>query len=463
MTPHAALRDTERSVYWTDRSDAPASIDPLTQATQTDLLIVGGGFTGLWTALEAKKRDPERDVLLVEARSIAFGATGRNGGFISASLTHGHSHGEALWPREMATLVRLGHENLEAIDKFCADEGIDADLRLCGKTAVATTPHAQAQLAEMAAVQERYGEIVELLNAEAVQGDISSPTFLGGMRLRTGSGLMDPAALAWGLLEVARRRGVRVHEGTAVTHMARHGAGVRVQTPVGVIDARQVLLATNAYPPLLRRLRLRFLPIFDHVLVTEPLTAAQHKAIGWEERQGLTDIGNQFHYSRPTRDGRILWGGYDANYYRGNRTDEALEDRMESFDLLARQFMETFPDLRDVRFSHRWAGLIDSTSRFTPAFGTAMGGRIGYVVGFTGLGTAMSRFGACTALDLLDGARTERTELTMVRRKPVPFPPEPLRDPLVHMTRRALAREDETGRRGAWLRILDRFGLGFNS
>ena len=460
---HPSLRDTERSVFWTDRPDAPAPTDPLTHATQTDLLVVGGGFTGLWTAIEAKRRDPERDVLLVEGRSIAFGGTGRNGGFISASLTHGHAHGEALWPREMDALVRLGQENLDEIDKLCADEGIDADLRLCGKTAVATTEHARAQLHDIVAVHERYGESIELLDESAVRADISSPQFLGGVRIRTGSGLMDPAALAWGLLDLAQRRGVRVHEGTPVTHIAKHGAGVRVQTPVATIDARQVMLATNAYPPLLRRLSLRFLPIFDHVLVTEPLTAEQQRAIGWQERQGLTDIGNQFHYSRPTRDGRILWGGYDANYYRGNRTDEALEERMPSFDLLARQFEAMFPELRGIRFSHRWAGLIDSTSRFTPAFGTALGGRLAYVVGFTGLGTAMSRFGALTALDLLAGQRTERTELAMVRRKPVPFPPEPLRDPLVQVTRRALAREDATGERGLWLRTLDRFGLGFNS
>ncbi len=205
------------------------------------------------------------------------------------------------------------------------------------------------------------------------------------------------------------------------------------------------------------------MPIFDHVLVTEPLNESQRSAIGWTERQGLTDIGNQFHYVRPTPDGRILWGGYDANYYRGNRTDEVLEDRMASYELLAQQFQSTFPALEGIRFTHRWAGLIDSTSRFTPAFGTAMDGRVAYVVGFTGLGTAMSRFGARTALDLLAGDDTERTRLTLVRRKPVPFPPEPLRDPLVQFTRRALAREDATGRRGAWLRTLDRFGLGFNS
>ena len=460
---HPSLRDSEQKVFWTDRPGAPDPTEPVSAPTSADLVIVGGGFTGLWAAIEAKRSDPQRDVLLVEGRRIAFGGTGRNGGFISASLSHGHAHGATLWPDEMPELVRLGRENLDEIAKFCADEGIDADLRLCGKTAVATTPQASRELSGIAEVNARFGEDVDVLDAGAMRRDIDSPTFLGAVRLRTGSGLMDPAMLAWGLQASARRAGVRIHEGTRIDGIARHGLGVRVRTSSAEIDARQVILATNAYPPLLRRLRLRFLPVFDHVLVTEPLTAGQRAAIGWSEQQGLTDIGNQFHYTRPTPDGRILWGGYDANYYRGNRTDEELEQRMASFDLLARQFHAMLPQLEGVRFTHRWAGLIDSTSRFTPAFGTALDGRVAYAVGYTGLGTAMSRFGARVALDLLAGQETERTRLTLVRRKPVPFPPEPLRNPLVQFTRAQLAREDATGRRGVWLRLLDRFGLGFNS
>ena len=224
-----------------------------------------------------------------------------------------------------------------------------------------------------------------------------------------------------------------------------------------------VVLATNAYPPLLHRLRHRVMPIYDHVLVTEPLSSAALGSIGWAQAQGLTDVGNQFHYYRRTPDDRILWGGYDAIYYFGNRTDAAREQRDASHALLARQFFQTFPQLEGLRFTHRWAGLIDSTSRFTPVFGTALGGRVAYTVGFTGLGVAASRFGARVALDLLAGRDTERTSLDLVRRKPIPFPPEPLRYPVVQATRAALAREDATGRRGAYLRTLDHFGIGFNS
>ena len=460
---HPSLADVEHRVYWTDRPDAPPAEPSLDGSTETDLLVIGGGFTGLWTAICAKDQQPERDVLLIEGQAIGFGGSGRNGGFISSSLTHGLAHGQHLWPDEMDRLLRLGRDNLRDISEFVAREGIDADLRLSGKTAIATTAHASAGLADTYCLNLRMGEDAELLDREQMQADVHSPTFLGGLRVKSGGGLMDPARLAWGLKAAALRRGVRVHEGTQASAMARGRDTVEVTTPQGVVRARQVALATNGFTPLLRRLQWWILPIFDHVLVTEPLTAQQLHDVGWTQNQGLTDIGNQFHYYRRTPDDRILWGGYDAIYYRGNRTDPRLEQRDASHELLATQFFDTFPQLAGVRFTHKWAGIIDSTSRFTPAIGTAHGGKLAYAVGYTGLGTAAARFGALTMLDLLDGADTERTRLKLVRRKPFPFPPEPLRYPLIQFTRAQLAKEDLTGRRGAWLRLLDHFGLGFNS
>ncbi len=458
-----ALRDAAPRAFWTDRDDAPAPTEPLAGGATCELLVIGGGFTGLWAAIEARAADPSCDVLLVDGEQIAFGASGRNGGFISESLTHGLAHGEQLWPDELPALLQQGRENLAEIARLVEAEGIDASLRMCGKTTVATAPHHLPALAASAALHRRHGEDVTLLDGPAMRDDVHSPTYLGGLRHRTGGGLVDPAALAWGLLRVAVERGVRVHEGTAVRSMRRRGDVVEAATDRGSIRARRVLLATNAYPPLLRRLKARLLPIYDHVLVTEPLDQATRASLGWAAAQGLTDVGNQFHYYRLTPDDRVLWGGYDAIYYYGGRTDAAREQRDASHALLARQFLVTFPQLAGVRFTHRWAGLIDSTSRFTPTFGTALDGRVAYSVGYTGLGVAASRFGARVGLDLLAGHDTERTRLTLVRRKPIPFPPEPLRYPLVQATRAALAREDRTGRRGAYLRALDRLGVGFNS
>ena len=458
-----ALRDAAPIPFWTDRQDAPPMCSPLIGQFSADLVIIGGGLTGLWAAISAREADPSRSVALLEAKSIAFGASGRNGGFISESLTHGIAHGLAIWPSEMETLLRMGRENLADIAKFIEAESIDAGLRLCGKTAVATKPHQVDQLRESTQLHQRFGEDAFFLDVEQVRADVNSPTYLAGMRVRSGSGLLDPAMLCWGLKRAALSRGVRIYEGTEVTGVKVSGSGLAVRTPLGAVRARQVLLATNAYPPLLRKIRSWVLPIYDHVLVTEPLNSSQLTDIGWLENQGMTDSGNQFHYYRRTPDDRILWGGYDAVYYFGNQTSAAREQRDRSHQLLANQFFDTFPQLRGLRFTHRWAGLIDSTSRFTPLIGTALDGRMAYSVGYTGLGVAASRFGALTALDLLAARSTERTRLTLVQKKPMRFPPEPLRYPTVQFTRAALAREDRTGKRGRWLRALDRFGVGFNS
>jgi glycine/D-amino acid oxidase-like deaminating enzyme len=225
-----------------------------------------------------------------------------------------------------------------------------------------------------------------------------------------------------------------------------------------------VLLATSAYPPLVRAVRRYVVPVYDHVLVTEPLSAAQRDAVGWANRQGVSDSANRFHYYRLTAGDRILWGGYDALYRPGGPVDDRYDDHDPTFARLSQHFFTTFPQLEGLRFTHRWGGAIDTCSRFSVFFGTAMGGRVAYAAGYTGLGVAASRWGAHVALDLLEGRETEATRLRYVRRRPVPFPPEPLRTAVVRLTQNRLAAADrDGGRRGAWLRTLDALGLGFDS
>ena len=355
-----------------------------------------------------------------EAGRVGGGASGRNGGFLSSSLTHGLPHGARTWPDELDTLVRLGHENLEAIERLVDAEAIEADLRRCGTLQVATRPHELAGLDEEAALLVAHGDRAERWDAETTRRDIDSPTYLGAVRQRSGYDLVDPARLAEGLARVARSRGVTIAEGTPATAIGTDEAGhVTIETPGGRLIADRAIVATGVYPSPLRRLRAWILPVYDHVLMTEPLSAAQWAAIGWAEREGVSDSGNRFHYYRPTADGRILFGGWDATYHAGGRVRTAYEQQDSTHELLARHFFETFPQLEGLRFSHRWGGPIDTTSRFTAFFGRALGGRAAYAVGYTRLGVGATRFGALVALDLADGRATERTGLRMVRRKPV--------------------------------------------
>jgi glycine/D-amino acid oxidase-like deaminating enzyme len=461
---HPALRDAAPVVFWLDDPEAPPPAPRFDGLTTCDLAIVGGGFTGLWSALLAKERNPALDVVVLEARRTAAAASGRNGGFCDASLTHGFANGVSRFPGEIDTLERLGIENLDAIESTVRERGIQCGFERTGMLDVATESWEQAELVEVADAMRAHGYRVDVLDAEAVRAQVASPSYHGGLWIHDRTAIVNPARLAWGLRRACLEAGVRIYEDTAVTGLAPRSERIRLTTAFGSIEARRVALATNADRPLLARLRPFILPVYDYVLVTEPLTAAQLASIGWANRQGVGDRGNQFHYYRLTADSRILWGGYDAVYHFGNRVDADLEQRAATFDKLAGHFLATFPQLSGVRFTHRWGGAIDTCSRFCAFWGTGYGGRVAYALGYTGLGVGASRFGAQVMLDLLEGRRTERTALRMVRTRPIPFPPEPLRYGVVQLTRWSLDRADRReGRRNLWLRALDAVGLGFDS
>jgi glycine/D-amino acid oxidase-like deaminating enzyme len=458
-----ALADASPTVFWLDDPARPEPLPPVRGPESADLLVVGGGYTGLWTALRAKERQPALDVVLVEAGRCGDQASGRNGGFASASLTHGHANGAERWPSELAELDRLGAENLSGIADTVRRHGIDCHWEESGELSVASAPHQAEELAEYAAVLVAAGRDVRLLDADQVRAEVASPSYVAGLWDRDGTVMLEPARLAWGLRRAVLDAGVRVYEGTPAQELVGHAGALHVRTPQGEVRAGQVVLGTNAFPSLLRRLRLMTVPVYDYVLVTEPLSATQKAAVGWAHRQGVGDAANMFHYYRLTRDDRILWGGYDAVYHFGSRIDARLEQG-RTHARLAEHFFETFPQLEGVRFTHRWAGVIDTCTRFTAFFGTAYDGRVAYALGYTGLGVAATRFGADVALDLLAGRPTDRTRLAMVRERPVPFPPEPLRYAGVQLTRWSLGRADARGgRRNLWLRALDRAGLGFDS
>ena len=450
--------------FWLDQPDAPQALPALAGSIAADMVIVGGGFTGLWAALLARERDPSLDVVLLEARTSGWAASGRNGGFCSASLTHGLGNGLERFPAEMPLLERLGAENLREIGETVAKHGIDCDFSLTGELNVATAPWQLEGLAEAVSAARAFGHDAEVLDAPAMRAELDSPLFVGGVRYTGGNAMVEPGRLAWGLRRACLEAGVRIYENTPVRSLTDAGAGMALTTPYGSVRAGRVVLGTGAFRPLLHRVGNFVIPVYDYVLMTEPLSAAQLASLGWRDRRGASDLGNQFHYFRLTRDNRILWGGYDAVYYNGGRIRDEQDHRPATFTKLAAHFFATFPQLEGVSFTHAWGGVIDTCSRFCAFFGTAYRGRLAYAAGYTGLGVGATRFGAQIMLDLLEKADTERTRLTLVRSKPVPFPPEPLRSAVVQMTRSSLARADRhEGRRDPWLRLLDRLGLGFDS
>jgi len=459
-----ALADAAPVPFWLDSPLAPEAAPPLEGLSTCDLAVVGGGFTGLWTAVLAKELDPERDVVLLESDRVGGQASGRNGGFCMATLTHGLGNGVSRFPGEVDRLQRLGAANLDEIERAVERYAIDCDWRRTGEIDAAVAPWQASELAETLEQMTAHGRDVEWLDESAMQAEIASPTYLAGLWKKDHCAMVDPARLAWGLARAARELGVRIFEGTPVETLEPTSAAIVLRTAAGVLTARRVMLATNAFPALLGAMRRRVVPVYDHALMTEPLSDEQWDSVGWRRCQGVADAGNRFHYYRRTADGRILWGGYDAVYHFASAIGPELERRPQTYEKLARHFFETFPQLDGLRFTHAWAGVIDTCTRLFEFWGTAHGGRVAYALGYTGMGVGESRFGALVALDLLDGRKSERTSLALTRTRPVPWPPEPLRSGIIGLTSLSLGGADaHGGRRNSWLRLLDRLGLGFDS
>lgn len=462
-----SLEGSAQRVFWLDDLPARSARAPLTGHRTADLVIVGGGYTGLWTALLAKRRNPDTHVALVEGRTIGWAASGRNGGFVEASLTHGRENGLTRWPEEIETLDRLGLENLDAIQADLAAWGADAEFERVGSLGVAVEPHQVEWLHELAAdARERGDDSLRLLDEHEARAAVASPTYLGAVWETRTNALVHPGKLAAELARLAEEQGVEIFEHSPVRRIETPGAtgAVSVVTDRGRLVAKHAVLATNAFPALLKRNRLMTVPVYDYVLMTEPLSADQLASIGWSDRQGLSDLANQFHYYRLTADNRVLFGGYDAIYHSGGRMRAVYEDRRESFEKLAAHFFTTFPQLEGLRFTHRWAGAIDTSTRFCAFFGTARDERVAYAAGFTGLGVAATRFAGEVMLDLLERRENERTTLRMVRERPLPFPPEPAASIGINATRWSLDRADhDRGRRNLLLKTLDALGLGFDS
>jgi glycine/D-amino acid oxidase-like deaminating enzyme len=454
--------------YWLAAS--PAGPDhPALEAgatEQADVAIIGAGFTGLWTAIALTDTDPGLRVVVLEAETVGFGASGRNGGFCQASLTHGLANGILHFRDELATLEDEGLRNLAELVAFTREHGIDCDLEETGDLTVADQRHQVDEFRAWVDEAAEWGEQLTFLDRDEVRAQVHSPIWQAGLLGKPDRAvLVDPAKLVRGLARVCDERDVAIHEHTRIARVARRAGGVSVTTNTGAsVEADHVIVATSAYSGWLRRLQSRFVPVYDYALVSEPLTPEQHEAIGWYGRQGMGDANNQFHYFRLTADDRILWGGYDAIYYRNNGVGPEFDRRPQTFEKLEGHVRRAFPQLDGLRFPYRWGGAIDTTSRFTVTFGQALGGRLSYALGYTGLGVGASRWAAGVARDFVLRPDSDLLRLRFVRSEPFPFPPEPLRSLAVNLVRRELDRADRNeGRRGLILKTLDALGIGFDS
>jgi glycine/D-amino acid oxidase-like deaminating enzyme len=463
-----ALEDAVVRPLWHDPKIMPEPLPPLSSDEKCELLIVGGGFTGLWAAMQARERNPDADIILIEQTFIGDGASGRCGGFLSSDLAHGETNIEYRFADEAERLRELGarnmHELLDALERY----DIDARYEKTGGMHVALDPGSAKSMRAEYQESVAEGEDVVWFDKDAVREQVNSPKFLAGMWRRGGqNGVIDPARLCWGLKDVlVDRLGIRVFEGTRLLDVSPEGKdAMRAQCEGGVIHSDKVLMATNAYTSTIGRIRRSVIPVWDYQIATEPLTDEQLDRIKWGKtsRHALSDHINMFHYFRLTKDNRITWGGGSAvRYYFNNGIDNRLAHATALYEQLAREFFEVFPQLGDVKFSNKWGGIIATSTRFCMVPGVAYDGRLAWSVGYTGHGVGAWRFGARIGIELLGYDPSDVIEMQFVTRRSLPWAPEPFRWIGVKFTQNALIKADKNGgKRGLWLRLLDRLGLGF--
>ncbi|MFI9585851.1 NAD(P)/FAD-dependent oxidoreductase [Streptomyces sp. NPDC052236] len=425
-------------VYWHDTEKVTVEA-PLRESVDCDVCIVGGGFTGLWTAYFLKEAEPALDIRIVEANHSGYGASGRADGFVTPTIGKDIQAlvKEFGLQRALEASQAVGRSILE-IGRFARRNRVDAEYEANDYLMVATDAAQLKRLEHDRGLAERMGASqAEILSREESQAVIGSPAVLGSMR--TGGALVNPFKLSRGLARVVREKGVTIYDNSPCLHV-EPGVRPTVVTAGGQVKADKVVLATNvhmdAFPPFRRKV----IPIWTYAMVSEPLTDAQLGRVNWEGREGLVEAKSLLTCARFTHDNRIMFAGGPAPYYYGRDKRQRNMNRPEVYQEIHRGFLRFFPMWGDVEFSYAYGGTADVVRDFAPHFGRLGGGNILYGYGYCGNGIAATHTGGKVLRDLTLGKETDYSRLLFVdderRKPPASFPP----DPVLFAGTRAMAR-----------------------
>ncbi len=368
--------------YWQDTAPAFTGAAAGPVAGECDVAVIGGGFTGLGAARRLAMAG--RSVAVLEAETVGWGASGRNGGHLNNGLAHSYLAARERFGADTArALYRAFDQGIETIGHIIAEEGISCDFRRSGKLKLASKPaHFEALARNFEAVHAEADPDTALLTRADLAGEIASDAFHGGM-LQRKSAQMHMGRFVIGLAEAAARRGARIHQHSPVTAVTRDGGGWRVQTPQGSLRAGAVLLATGGYTtPAFGWFRRRIVPVGSFVLATRPLSGAEIAATvpGRRNYVNTLNIGNYF---RLSSDDRLIWGGR-ARF--SGRSDQRSDARAGA--ILRRSLAEVFPLLADVGIDYCWGGLVDMTADRYPRAGRQDG--LWYAMGYSGHGAQLA-------------------------------------------------------------------------
>ncbi len=434
--------------YWLQQAlgDAPDAV-PLEGDVRADVVIAGGGFVGLWTALAIKHWSPETDVVVLEQDVCGGGASGRNGGFVLSWWAKFPSLSVLLGPETATEVCRVSERAVGEIGGFCAEHGIDADFVQAGWL---WTARAQAHVGSwegtVAAVEQHAPDVYERLSPEEVARRAGSTRHLAGVLERSGA-TVQPAKLVRGMRRVALEQGVRIHEHTRMRSFSR-SAPVTVRTENGSVTARTLVLATNAWAASTRELHRRLAVISSDVIATEPIPGRLEE-IGWTGGECITDSQLMVDYYRTTADGRIAFGKGGWGVALAGRVPASFDRNRGRARVVAEDLHDAYPSLRDVRIEHDWSGPIDRSADGLPLLGR-LGGRdhILYGVGWSGNGVGPSLVGGRMLAAHALGLDNEYARLPLWERRAGGFPPDPVRFVGAHLVREGVRRKERAERRG---------------
>ena len=418
--------EIKQKSYWMTTRDYTPN-DPLQADIEVDVAIVGGGFTGLSAAYHIKKAEPNLKVALLESQVIGFGASGRNGGFNMTLFGLTLEITALRFSKEKAKAAQHYMERaVDYLQELVTDLNIDCDYEHPGFLRVATSEKYKKRiLKEMELAHELGLTGIEWLEKEQTREQVQSPMYVGAW-WEPRCGILNPAKLSWGWAEVIGPMGVEIFENSPVAEIARENGKIRLDTPNGCVRADKVVMATNAWSHFFKELKRKQVPVWTHIVLTEPLTDAHFKEIGWQNRQGIEDARNLVHYYRLTADNRLVMGGRDVSLSYAYDMEKDLN--ADTFAGLKKDVRELFPVLKDIKFTHEWGGPVSIPLDMAPAIGFAGDKNVVYSLGTVGHGVSMTHLNGRTVADLILERQTELTDVFFVNRRTIPWPPEPLRN-----------------------------------
>ena len=437
--------------YWLETSGDDLTPRPALDGTvDVDVAILGGGYSGLWTAYYLLERDPSLSVAILEREIAGFGASGRNGGGLGNRFPIGLNRMAQLFGRDGAVSVqRAINSVVDEIAGVAEKEGFDIEFVRGGYMRLARSPYQVDVLQREQGTLEAFGfgERSKVLDADQVAERVSVAGALAG-HYNENSAKIHPAKLARGLARAVERKGATIYEQTDVTAYTT-GAYPTLHTRRGHARAKTIVLAGESYLSRFPQLRRKVMPVYSLITLTEPLSPSDWQAIGWEAREGLSSATNMVKYLTHTTDGRILFGGRGAPYHLRSKIRDEFDRHEPTHRMLQDDVREWFPMLKDVRFTHTWGGPLGWPRDYVPTVSYDPSEGLAAAYGYTGTGVGPTNLFGRILADLITRTDSEISRLPFINREGRKWEPEPLRFLGVRFVQRGFERLDrkaeETG------------------